>query len=188
MGILPILSLFIFALATPGDCLEEVSLGRVCARTNCCAEDTVCATKVSCPYWQVIWKLLSVCFSGWEIGFGMPGLKGKYVHSYLWLDRKKKRRTQKVLPDMMTYLKDREPRSAMPPERLCAVQWRRGTRPPSHRRASAASTRTRSLSLAARTPRWAIGHQHVITQSLSLISARRVSLQCSAWSHNRNKI
>ena len=53
MGIHPIFSLFILSLVSPGDCLEVVPMGPVCARQNCCAEDTVCATKVSCPYWQV---------------------------------------------------------------------------------------------------------------------------------------
>ena len=54
MGIHPIFSLFILSLVSPGDGLEEVPLGPKCARRNCCAEDTVCATKVSCPYWQVL--------------------------------------------------------------------------------------------------------------------------------------
>ena len=53
MGIYPVLSLFVLALVRPGGCLEEVAMGPVCARNNCCAADTVCATKVSCPYWQV---------------------------------------------------------------------------------------------------------------------------------------
>ena len=54
MGINPIFSLFfILTLVSLGDCLEEVPLGPNCASKNCCAEDTVCATKVSCPYWQV---------------------------------------------------------------------------------------------------------------------------------------
>jgi len=52
MGIYPILSLFILALVRPSNGLDEVPMGRVCARNNCCAADTVCATKVSCPFWQ----------------------------------------------------------------------------------------------------------------------------------------
>ena len=94
----------------------------------------------------------------------MPLLAGItiIISLVLWshdkLNRMKKRRTQKGLQAILTYLKDREPRSAMPPRRLCAVQQRRReTRPPSPWRASAASTRTRSLSLEARTPRW--GHR-----------------------------